>query len=69
MEVTDNTEKRLRKCFDEAAKAYNGRLTCSLLGSVSFYEAFAYRCADEFIHELYEEWRETHDDKGVNDGK
>lgn len=69
MEVTDNTEKRLRKCFGEAAKAYNGRLTSSLLGSVCFYETFAHRWADEFIHELYEEWRETHDDKGVNDGK
>ena len=45
----DNTRERLYKCFDEVAKVYNGRSTRSLLGYVRFYEAFAYRCADEFI--------------------
>ena len=65
MEVTDSTKKRLRKCFDETAEVYNGRLICSLIGSVHFYESFAYRCADEFMKELYEEWCKTNVDKGV----
>lgn len=62
----DNTRERLYKCFDEVAKVYNGRSTRSLLGYVRFYEAFAYRCADEFIQELYEEWCKTNVDLGVN---
>lgn len=63
--MKDNTRERLCKCFDEAAKVYNGRLTYSLLGSIRFYELFAYRCADEFMEELYEEWCITNVDKGA----
>ena len=31
-----------------------------------FYDSFAYRCADEFIQELYEEWCQINVDKGIN---
>lgn len=67
--MKDNTRERLYKCFDEAAKVYNGRLICSLVGSIQFFESFAYRCADEFMKELYEEWCKTNVDKGVTSDK
>lgn len=67
--MLDNIKARLRKCFDDAADEYNGRLVCSLIGSSIFYDSFAHRCADEFIQELYEEWCKTNVDKGVSDGK
>lgn len=64
--MLDNIKIRLRKCFDETADEYNGRLRFSLISSSIFYDSFAYRCADEFIQELYEDWCKTNVDRGLN---
>lgn len=64
--MSNSIKTRLRKCFDETADKYNGRLICPLIGSSIFYDSFAYRCADEFIQELYEEWCQLNVDKGIN---
>lgn len=34
--MSDSIKTRLRKCFDETADKYNGRLICPLIGSSIF---------------------------------